>query len=110
MTPTATGPFARSAGYQSAATQPTSLAALRRSAQRWLLLSLLSFVACAFLNCLGLIGAGLCFLAIQACDQCEPADAAAKLRWAKIITSVGTGLSLIALVVSAWALLAQTAS
>jgi hypothetical protein len=83
---------------------------LRSSAQRWLLVSLLSFVGCAFLNCLGLVGAGLCFLAIEACDQNEPADAAAKLKWARIITLVGTALSLAVLVASACVLLAHTPS
>jgi hypothetical protein len=40
-------------------------------------------------NCLGIIGAVFCFMAMQAADQGNIADAESKLKWGKIITIVG---------------------
>lgn len=63
---------------------------LKKQAQTWLIVSAASFVMCS--SCFGVIGAVLCYLAMQAVDQGNIPDAEVKLKWGKVITSVGLGI------------------
>lgn len=70
-------------------------AALRKQATQWLVIALVTFFLFGCGNCFGLIGAILCFLAMQAADQGHVEDAEAKLRWGKIITLAGLALAVL---------------
>ncbi|HEV8246632.1 MAG TPA: hypothetical protein VGP93_12730 [Polyangiaceae bacterium] len=71
--------------------------ALKKEATTWLVIAALSFVVCNSC-CLGLIGAVLCFLSMQAADQGNTVDAEAKLRWGKILTIAGIAFGVLLLV------------
>lgn len=71
------------------------LAALRKQSTQWLVVALATFFLFGCGNCFGLIGAILCFLAMQAVDQNHLEDAEAKLRWGKIITLAGLALAVL---------------
>jgi hypothetical protein len=66
---------------------------LKKQAQTWLLISAASVFFCT--SCFGLIGGALCFMAMQAVDQGNLADAGNKLKWGKVITVVGCILGLV---------------
>ncbi len=67
---------------------------LKKQTQTWLIISLVSWFVCG--NCLfGLIGAVLAYMAGQAADQGNIADAESKLKWSKILTIVGLVLSVL---------------
>jgi hypothetical protein len=68
---------------------------IKRAAQRWVALSLLSMVcvsSCSF----ALVGAILCHTAVQAAERGDVADAKAKLRWGKIVAACGMLLGIVA--------------
>jgi len=66
---------------------------VKKRAQTWLIVAGVSFFFCA---CgFGIIGGIFCFMAMQAADQGNLADAENKLKWGKIITCVGFGLGLV---------------
>ena len=67
---------------------------LRKDAMTWLVISAVSALACNGW-CLSIAGGILCFLAMQAADHGNVADAAAKLRWGKILTGAGIVLGLL---------------
>ena len=71
---------------------------LKKQATTWLIVSAVSSVLCTC--CFGLIGAVFCFMAMQAADQGNLADAESKLKWGKIITIVGLVMGVIGTVVS----------
>jgi hypothetical protein len=71
---------------------------LKKQATTWLIVSAVSAVLCTC--CFGLIGAVFCFMAMQAADQGNLADAESKLKWGKIITIVGLVMGVIGTVVS----------
>ncbi len=71
---------------------------LKKQATTWLIVSAVSSVVCTC--CFGLIGAVFCFMAMQAADQGNLADAESKLKWGKIITIVGLVLGVVGTVVS----------
>ena len=60
---------------------------LKKRAQTWLVIAGVSSILCSCL--VGLIGGYFCYMAMQASDQGNLADAETKLRWGKIITIVG---------------------
>ena len=60
--------------------------------------------------CFGLIGAVFCFMAMQAADQGNIADAESKLKWGKIITIVGLVIGVIGSIVSVLFYAAQIAA
>lgn len=68
---------------------------LERQASAWLVISLLSSIACASL-CLGIGGAVFCYLALEASKNGYPADAEDKLRWGKILTLAGSAIGIVA--------------
>lgn len=68
---------------------------LKKQATNWLIVAAVSFFCCAGINCLGVIGAILCFLAMQAADQANLNDAESKLKWGKIVIVCGAALSFI---------------
>lgn len=71
--------------------------ALRKEATTWLVIAAVSIFVCSSC-CVGMIGAVMCFLALQAADQGNVADAEAKLRWGKIITIAGIVLGVLTIV------------
>lgn len=91
---------AQAGGYGAAGAPPPPDADLKKQATTWLIVSAVSFFLCSGVNCFGLIGALLCFLAMQAADQGHVLDAESKLKWGKIITVTGAVLSAIALVLT----------
>lgn len=68
---------------------------LKRQAKNWLIAAAVTFFFCGGINCLGVIGAILCFLAMQAADQAHLNDAESKLKWGKIVIVCGAILSFI---------------
>lgn len=60
---------------------------LKKRATTWLIISAVSLVVCGCIA--GLIGAAFCYMAMQAADQGNDADAESKLKWGKIVTLVG---------------------
>ena len=66
---------------------------LKKRAQTWLIISAVSGFMCS--SCFGLIGAVLCFMAMQAADQGNLTDGENKLKWGKIISIVGFSISLV---------------
>ena len=87
-------------GYGPPPGPPGANLELKKQATTWLIVSAVSFLLCSGVNCFGLIGAILCFLAMQAADQGHLLDAESKLKWGKIITVTGAVLSAIGLVLS----------
>jgi len=71
-------------------------AELKKRAQTWLIISAVSFFICS--SCFGIIGGVLCFMAMQAADQGNVADGENKLKWGKIITIVGFGISVLLII------------
>jgi hypothetical protein len=67
---------------------------LRKDATTWLVVSAVSALACNGW-CLSLAGGIMCFLAIQAADLGNLADARAKLKWGKILSVAGIGLGML---------------
>jgi hypothetical protein len=80
---------------------PSATAAqeLHRQATLWLVLSLTSSLFCVSL-CLGIGGAVFCYLAMQAASHGLVADAAAKLKWGKILTLVGSVMGILSTTLS----------
>jgi len=68
---------------------------LKRQATTWLVIAVVTFFFCGGINCLGVVGAILCFLAMQAADQGNLSDAESKLKWGKIVVVAGAALSFI---------------
>ncbi|MFZ5897476.1 MAG: hypothetical protein ACOY0T_40875 [Myxococcota bacterium] len=66
---------------------------IKKQATTWLIVAAVSFFFCGGINCLGVIGAILSFLAMQAADQGNLSDAEAKLKWGKIVIVTGAVLS-----------------
>jgi len=74
---------------------PTSTANdIERQAKTWLVIALVSSVACLSL-CLGIGGAVFCYLAMQAASQGLLADAQDKLKWGKVLTLVGSAIGVV---------------
>jgi hypothetical protein len=71
---------------------------LKKQATTWLIVSAVSAFLCTC--CIGVIGAVFCYMAMQAADQGNLADAQSKLKWGKIITLVGLALGVIATAIS----------
>lgn len=88
-------------GIQVPRAAPGPGAELKKQATNWLVGAAVSFVFCGGINCLGVVGAILCFLAIQAADQANLSDAESKLRWGKIVIVTGAALSFITLALAA---------
>ncbi len=66
---------------------------LKKQATTWLIIAGVSAFLCTC--CVGVIGAVFCFMAMQAADQGNLADAESKLKWGKIITIVGLVLGVL---------------
>ena len=66
---------------------------LKKQATTWLIIAGVSAFLCTC--CFGVIGAIFCFMAMQAADQGNIADAESKLKWGKIITIVGLVLGVL---------------
>ena len=66
---------------------------LKKQATTWLIIAGVSAFLCTC--CFGVIGAIFCFMAMQAADQGNLADAESKLKWGKIITIVGLVLGVL---------------
>ena len=60
---------------------------IKKEAQTWLILGGVSFMTCGCL--FGVIGIVFCYMAMQAADAGNLADAQNKLKWGKITTVVG---------------------
>jgi hypothetical protein len=60
-----------------------------------MIVAVASFFFCGGVNCFGIIGGILSFLAMQAADQGNVDDAESKLKWAKIVIISGAALSLV---------------
>jgi hypothetical protein len=75
-------------------------AELKKQANTWLIIAAVSafFLSC----CVGVIGAVFCYMAIQAVDQGNVADARSKLTWGKIITIVGLVIGILVTIVVAF--------
>lgn len=58
-------------------------------------MAVVSFFFCGGVNCFGVIGGILAFLAMQAADQGHVEDGESKLKWAKIVIISGAALSLV---------------
>ena len=72
---------------------------LKKQATTWLIVSIVSFFFCGGANCFGLVGAILCFLAMQAADQNNLVDGESKLKWGKIITIAGGVLAAVSFII-----------
>jgi hypothetical protein len=66
---------------------------LSKQAKTWLIIAAVSAICCT--GCFGIAGAIFCYLAMQAADQGNTADAEGKLKWGKIITIVGFALGVL---------------
>ena len=86
------GPFPPGAGGAFGPGNPQN-ADLKKRAQTWLIISAVSFFMCS--SCFGVIGAVLCFMAMQAADQGNLEDGENKLKWGKIISIVGFSISIV---------------
>jgi hypothetical protein len=67
---------------------------LRRRANTWLIVSLVSTLLCLSLA-LGTGGAIFCYLAMQSASQGLIDDAEAKLKWGQILTVAGSALGIL---------------
>ncbi len=70
---------------------------LKKQTQTWLIIALVTWFLCGN-GCFGIIGAILAFMAGQAVDQGNIADAESKLKWAKMLTIIGFVLTLLAII------------
>lgn len=70
---------------------------LKKQTQTWMIISLVTWFMCGN-GCFGLIGAILCYMAGQAADQGNVADAESKLKWGKILTIVGLVITVLAII------------
>ena len=70
---------------------------LKKQTQTWMIIALVSWFLCGN-GCFGIIGAILAYMAGQAVDQGNTADAESKLKWAKILTIVGVVLTTLAII------------
>lgn len=86
-------PYPPPAGPQWGAPGQGPNPALKKQAQTWLIIAAASFFLCT--SCLGVVGAVFCYMAMQAADQGNLADAANKLKWGKILTIVGLLIGLL---------------
>jgi hypothetical protein len=73
------------------AASATTASDIERQAKTWLVIAIVSSVACLSL-CLGIGGAVFCYLAMQAAAQGLLADAQDKLKWGKVLTLVGSAI------------------
>jgi hypothetical protein len=71
---------------------------IKKQATTWLIIAAVSAFFCGNC-CLGVIGAIFSFMAMQAADQGNTADAEGKAKWGKILTIVGLVLTVISYVV-----------
>lgn len=81
---------------------------VKKRATTWLIISAVSLALCC--SCFGMIGAVFCYMAMQAADQGNIADAESKLKWGKIITIVGFALIIVAQVIGAIVYAAEIAA
>ncbi|HTA93421.1 MAG TPA: hypothetical protein VK745_27775 [Polyangiaceae bacterium] len=81
---------------------------VKKQATTWLIISAVSLALCC--SCFGMIGAVFCYMAMQAADQGNLADAQSKLKWGKIITIVGFVLIIAAQVIGAIVYAAEIAA
>ncbi|HET9960247.1 MAG TPA: hypothetical protein VFQ61_37410 [Polyangiaceae bacterium] len=72
---------------------PGPNAELKKQATTWLIVAGVTFFFCG--NCFGLFGAIFLFLAMQAADQGNSAEAESKLKLGKILTIVGLALGVV---------------
>ena len=79
-------------GYGAPAPQPP-VSPLKKEAQTWLILGGISFMTCGCL--FGVIGIVFCYMAMQAADAGNSADAQNKLKWGKITTVIGFAVGLV---------------
>ncbi|MGC4088467.1 MAG: hypothetical protein QM756_11335 [Polyangiaceae bacterium] len=77
------------------APDPGPGAELKKQATNWLIVAAVTFLFAGGINCLGVIGAILCFLAMQAAEQGHLSDAESKLKWGKILIVTGTIISVV---------------
>ena len=70
---------------------------LKKQAQTWLIISVVTAFFCGNW-CFGGIGAIMAYLAGQAVDQGNIADAQGKLKWAKILTIIGVVLGILGII------------
>jgi hypothetical protein len=78
-------------GYAPAPRPPAS--PLKKEAQTWLILGGVSFMTCGCL--FGVIGIVFCYMAMQAADAGNSADAKNKLKWGKITTVAGFAVGVV---------------
>lgn len=71
---------------------------LKKQTQTWLIIALVTWFLCGN-GCFGIIGAILAYLAGQAADQGNIAEAESKLKWAKMLTIIGVVLTVLAIIV-----------
>jgi len=86
-------PFPGPGGPYGAPPAGSPNAELKKRAQTWLIISAASVILCS--SCFGIIGAVLCFMAMQAADQGNLADGENKLKWGKIISIVGFAIGVV---------------
>ena len=94
--PYAAPPPGYPAGYGPGA-PPPPVPAVKKQAQTWLIIGGVSFMTCGCL--FGVIGIVFCYMAMQAADAGNWADAENKLKWGKITTLVGFGIGVVLSVV-----------
>lgn len=70
---------------------------LKKQTQTWLIISLVTWFLCGN-GCFGIIGAILAYMAGQAVDQGNIADAESKLKWAKMLTIIGLVLTVLLII------------
>jgi len=90
--PAGYGPPAPPPGYGPPAPRPPA-SPLKKQAQTWLILGGVSFMTCGCL--FGVIGIVFCYMAMQAADAGNQADAENKLKWGKITTVVGFAVGVV---------------
>ncbi len=66
---------------------------VKKAAQTWLIMGGVSFMTCGCL--FGVIGIVFCYMAVQAADAGNLADAENKLKWGKITTVVGFAVGVV---------------
>jgi hypothetical protein len=96
--PSNPGGFGPPGGGYGAPPGPTPNIELKKQATTWLIVAVATFFFCGGVNCFGVIGGILCFLAMQAADQGQSEDAESKLKWGKIVIISGGALALILMV------------
>ncbi len=71
---------------------------LKKQAQTWLIVNLATWFLCGN-GCFGIIGAIMGYLAMQAADQGNLAEAEGKIKWSKICAIVGLVLMVLLIIV-----------